>query len=156
MEIHEQIKEKRKELGLTQQEVADKVFVTRQTISKWELGKSRPDLVSLKLLGEQLQTDFLKNDSKEKGKQGMKITWKDILMTAVFGIFFLPVRLLITYLKPKVTQPIVKYALLPFVITAGVLYMRSLNETAFFAVGGMLICLYYPIAGYYFKGTKES
>ena len=50
MDISNQLKAKRKELNLTQQQVADKVFVTRQTISKWELGKSQPDLVSLKLL----------------------------------------------------------------------------------------------------------
>ncbi len=40
MDISNQLKAKRKELNLTQQQVADKVFVTRQTISKWELGKS--------------------------------------------------------------------------------------------------------------------
>ena len=50
MDISNKLKLKRKELNLTQQQVADKVFVTRQTISKWELGKSQPDLISLILL----------------------------------------------------------------------------------------------------------
>ena len=43
MEISDLIKSARIEKGLTQQQLADVVFVTRQTISKWELGKSVPD-----------------------------------------------------------------------------------------------------------------
>ncbi|MGL6299726.1 helix-turn-helix transcriptional regulator [Streptococcus iniae] len=39
MEISTILKEARLKQGLTQQELADKVYVTRQTISKWELGK---------------------------------------------------------------------------------------------------------------------
>ena len=50
MDIATLIKEYRTKTGMTQQELADKVFVTRQTISKWELGKSEPDNVSLELL----------------------------------------------------------------------------------------------------------
>ena len=42
MEISDLIKSARIEKGLTQQQLADVVFVTRQTISKWELGKSVP------------------------------------------------------------------------------------------------------------------
>ena len=34
---------RRKELGLTQQELADKLFVSDKVISKWETGKSVPD-----------------------------------------------------------------------------------------------------------------
>ena len=50
MEFSEIIKEARLKKGMTQQELADRVYVTRQTISKWELGKSVPDEVSLNLL----------------------------------------------------------------------------------------------------------
>ena len=49
MEISEVIKEARIKKGMTQQQLADSVYVTRQTISKWELGKSVPDEVSLSL-----------------------------------------------------------------------------------------------------------
>ncbi|MFR2079299.1 MAG: helix-turn-helix transcriptional regulator [Streptococcus sp.] len=42
---------------MTQQELADKVFVTRQTISKWELGKSEPDNVSLELLFKEMNIE---------------------------------------------------------------------------------------------------
>lgn len=41
MDIAKVIKEARIKKGLTQQELADSVYVTRQTISKWELGVSQ-------------------------------------------------------------------------------------------------------------------
>lgn len=57
MEISEMIKEARIKKGMTQQELANSVYVTRQTISKWELGKSIPDEVSLRLLCQCLEID---------------------------------------------------------------------------------------------------
>ena len=41
------IEEKRKEKGLTQQQVAEALHVTRQAVSKWEQGKSLPDVDTL-------------------------------------------------------------------------------------------------------------
>ena len=38
------LKERRSQLDLTQQEVAKKLYISRQTISNWENGKSYPDL----------------------------------------------------------------------------------------------------------------
>lgn len=57
MEISEVIKEARIKKGMTQQQLADSVYVTRQTISKWELGKSIPDEASLSLLYQCLEID---------------------------------------------------------------------------------------------------
>lgn len=57
MEISEMIKEMRIKKGMTQQQLADSVYVTRQTISKWELGKSVPDEASLSLLYQCLEID---------------------------------------------------------------------------------------------------
>ena len=51
MELSSQIKKYRTELGLSQEELAEKVYVTRQTGSNWETGKSYPDIHSLLLLG---------------------------------------------------------------------------------------------------------
>ncbi len=50
MEVNEQIKKYRTELNLSQEELAEKVFVSRQTISNWETAKSYPDIHSLLLL----------------------------------------------------------------------------------------------------------
>lgn len=50
MELNTQIKKYRAELNLSQEELAEKAYVTRQTISNWENGKSYPDIHSLLLL----------------------------------------------------------------------------------------------------------
>ena len=50
MELNAQIKKYRTELNLSQENLAEKVYVTRQTISNWENGKSYPDIHSLLLL----------------------------------------------------------------------------------------------------------
>ena len=50
MELRIQIKKYRTELHLSQEELAEKVYVTRQTISNWENEKSYPDIHSLLLL----------------------------------------------------------------------------------------------------------
>ena len=50
MEISTQIKKYRNSKNLSQEELAEKVFVTRQTISNWENEKSYPDIHSLLLL----------------------------------------------------------------------------------------------------------
>ena len=50
MELKAQIKKYRMEQNLSQEDLAEKVYVTRQTISNWENGKSYPDIHSLLLL----------------------------------------------------------------------------------------------------------
>ena len=50
MNIGNQIKKYREQLKISQEELADKIFVTRQTISNWENNKNYPDIKSLSLL----------------------------------------------------------------------------------------------------------
>lgn len=50
MELHIQIKKYRTNMNLSQEELAEKVYVTRQTISNWENNKNYPDIHSLLLL----------------------------------------------------------------------------------------------------------
>ena len=50
MDISKQIKKYRLDSKLSQEALAEKVFVTRQTISNWETGKNYPDINSLVLL----------------------------------------------------------------------------------------------------------
>lgn len=52
MELCKQIKKYRNDFGLSQDALAEKVFVSRQTISNWENDKSYPDVNSLLLLSE--------------------------------------------------------------------------------------------------------
>ena len=50
MEIGKQIRKYRMEAKLSQDELADKIYVTRQTISNWENDRNYPDIRSLVLL----------------------------------------------------------------------------------------------------------
>ena len=50
MELGAHIKEHRKEKGLSQDDLAEKIYVSRQTISNWETGRTYPDVQSLLLL----------------------------------------------------------------------------------------------------------
>lgn len=47
MEIGNKIKEARNGAGLTQDQAAEKIMVSRQTISNWENGKTMPDIASV-------------------------------------------------------------------------------------------------------------
>lgn len=55
MELGKQIKKHRQEVQLSQEKLANRVYVSRQTISNWENDKSYPDVNSLVLLSEIFQ-----------------------------------------------------------------------------------------------------
>lgn len=58
MKINEMIKERRKELGLTQEQIADRLGVTAPAVNKWEKGTSYPDITLLPALARLLGTDL--------------------------------------------------------------------------------------------------
>lgn len=63
------LKERRSQLDLTQQEVAKKLYISRQTISNWENGKSYPDLDMLIKISDVYHVSI---DSLLKGDQELK------------------------------------------------------------------------------------
>lgn len=52
MEFHEKLQQLRKREGLTQEELAARIFVSRTAVSKWESGRGYPNLDSLKALAK--------------------------------------------------------------------------------------------------------
>ena len=70
--IGELIVKKRAELSLSQEELAERLCVSRSAIAKWETGKGTPDVVNLKALAALFQMsvdELLGIESKEKGKK---------------------------------------------------------------------------------------
>ena len=61
MSIADRIQTLRKSKGISQEELADKIGVSRQAVSKWESGQSAPDIEKIILLSEffGVTTDFL-------------------------------------------------------------------------------------------------
>ena len=52
MEFNEKLQKLRKEQNLTQEELAEKLFVSRTAISKWESGRGYPSIDSLKVIAK--------------------------------------------------------------------------------------------------------
>lgn len=67
MKFEEKLIKLRKEKMLSQEELAEKLNVTRQTISKWELGQSKPDMDKLKEMSTlfEVPIENLIDDTKE-------------------------------------------------------------------------------------------
>ena len=74
MEIGKQIRKHRQDLKLSQDELAEKIFVTRQTISNWENDKNYPDIKSLLLLSSlfDISLDILVKGDLEEMKEQIK------------------------------------------------------------------------------------
>ncbi len=66
MNISERIQHLRKIQGISQEELADKVGVSRQAVSKWESGQSIPDMDKIILLSDyfEVTTDYLLKGTK--------------------------------------------------------------------------------------------
>ena len=58
MDFGERIRTLREEKGMTQQKLADRLYVTRQTVSRWEGGSRYPDLITAKSLAIVLDTSL--------------------------------------------------------------------------------------------------
>jgi len=52
MEFNEKLRNLRKQKGITQEELAEKLFVSRTAVSKWESGKGYPSIDSLKMISK--------------------------------------------------------------------------------------------------------
>ena len=58
MDLGEKIKEIRKKFGLTQEELAEKLNVSRQAVAKWEMGNGLPDTENLKSISKLFGTSI--------------------------------------------------------------------------------------------------
>jgi len=86
MELGNRIKEFRKKINLSQEELAEKIYTSRQTISNWENNKTYPDINSLKLLSNIFDVSLdnliegdiekMKNKVEENDIKGFKmLSW---------------------------------------------------------------------------------
>ncbi len=96
MQIGNKIMNLRKNNNLSQEELAEKVGVSRQTISKWELNETSPDLKQAKKLSEifnisldELVDNDIKNILIEKTSNTEKLAGIIIKILKVIGILFI-------------------------------------------------------------------
>ena len=71
MTLEEQIKHYRKQAGLSQEKMAEKIGVSRQAITKWENGTGTPDIANLMAIADlfQISVDELLSNAKSEKKQ---------------------------------------------------------------------------------------
>jgi len=102
MELGAQIRKNRNELALTQDELAEKIYVSRQSISNWENDRTYPDLKSLLLLSDvfgvsldKLVKGDLKMMKKEIDSQELARFQRDstILTVLYIALLILPIPL---------------------------------------------------------------
>ena len=101
MELGNRIKELRKAQNINQDELAEKLFVSRQTISNWENDKSYPDIQSVLLLSEIFNVSvdqLLKGDVEKMERIITEQTQADIkkMNTYAIGMLISIVALLIS------------------------------------------------------------
>lgn len=103
MELGGQIRKYRDTLGLSQEELAEKIFVTRQSVSNWENGKTYPDLQSLLRLSELFSLsldELIKGDIETMKEEINKAEiekmnrWGGLLTLLMLAVVILPVPLL--------------------------------------------------------------
>ena len=89
METKDIILELRTKKGMSQDELAEKVFVTRQAVSRWENGETTPNTETLKLLSKLFDVSIsaavcrLKTETSAKRKTAfsMKNTANGVMLT---------------------------------------------------------------------------
>lgn len=119
MKFSNQIKEQRKKLGFTQEEIAKQLYVTRQTVSNWEQGKSYPDLNMLVKISDVYKMSIdsmLKEDTHlqtylDQGKAYNAFSIFRGLFFIMYGIFFL----MLNYID-NVSSPIITFCTFSFLI----------------------------------------
>ena len=106
MEFHEKLQELRKGRGLTQEELAEALFVSRTAISKWESGRGYPSIDSLKEISSYFSVSI---DDLLSGEQLIFIAEKENksnlnsicdLLLGVVDLFSLMLIFLPLYPKP--------------------------------------------------------
>lgn len=150
MTFGEKLKQLRKDNNLTQEDLAEKIYVTRTAVSKWETDKALPAIDSLKLISElfhvgiddlisdgDIETKRLLDEKRAKIMYGVAVGF--LVLATVFALlaYFLKqpyfniggggsVALYIVFgllSKPRYKRILAKKMLLPYVISRAVILL---------------------------------
>ena len=136
MELGQRLKDYRNLHKMSQEELADRVYVSRQTISSWENDKSYPDIHSLVLLSEIFNVsldDLVKGDieiMKEKINQNVIERFKKDNL--IYGVLLISLMILIVPMNK---------------------YMGIVGDVIWLALFG--ICIYYSFKIEKFKKEND-
>jgi transcriptional regulator with XRE-family HTH domain len=150
MELSEKLQELRKQKGLTQEELAGHLFVSRTAVSKWESGRGYPSIDSLKeiakffsvsideLLSSEQALIMAKEENKQKESRFCDLVF-GLLDVSVAMFFFMPL------FGQRVDEVIQGVSLL------------SLNETALFLrIGYYILVIAMVVVGVLILALQNS
>ena len=164
MEIGKKINQLRKLSGITQEQLAEKLNVSRQTISKWESGGTTPDLDSVikvsKIFHVSLDDLLLEGETDVTNKKGEQITLEDLMkinlhnrkmiLLLTSGLIFIMVSILnFAYVMAlQSTTLSTQYILYRYIVmgkyeNAPVNYLKLLFPSIIAGVIGLALCFYY-------------
>ena len=143
MEFHEKLQELRKDRGMTQEELAEALYVSRTAISKWESGRGYPSIDSLKEIShyfsvsidDLLSTDKLLSIAEKENKANLRSLCDllfGLLDVCSFILIILPLYPnevngfvesvnLFAYTQIATTNRLLYWVMFSFLIVAGVI-----------------------------------
>lgn len=166
MQIGNKINRLRKLSGMTQEQLAEKLDVSRQTISKWESGGSSPDIDSVvkvsKIFQVSLDDLLLEGESSVTIKNDERITLEDLVkinlnnrrmtLLIISGLIFIMVSILnFAYVMAlQSTTLSTQYMLYRYIVmgqyeNAPIDYMRLMIPSIISGVIGLALCLCYAL-----------
>lgn len=104
MKFNEKLIKLRKEMGLSQEELGNKLNVARQTVSKWELGETTPEMDKLIKMSEifNITLDELikdkNNDENINNTNSQKLAGLVIKILKGLGIFLIVIAIAVVFL----------------------------------------------------------
>lgn len=165
MKLGKQIHQLRKLAGMTQEQMAEKLNVSRQTISKWESETTLPDLDSMVHICRMFQIsldDLLLKEEEPMTERNEKITLEDLMeinhhnrrmtLLLVSGLIFLMVSALgiIFVAVIRSTTLSIEYMLYRYIAVgeytyAPVNYVGLMVPSIGAGILGVFLCLWYVI-----------
>ncbi len=118
--FQDKLKELRRKKGLSQQELADKIYVSRSAICKWEMGNGVPSEINIEALCTFFEVDEEWLFDREDLKEGIKITKRNhnvnianIILIVLTFIFLITVLITLSTLSTSSTSNILINIIVP-------------------------------------------
>lgn len=110
VEFGEQLRRVREEKGMTQQSLAEQLYVTRQAVSRWECGDRYPDLLTTKKISQILEVsldDLLSGKEMEKVVERNPVIEKKSVNNIMIALYaFVVISLFITIVDIIIRFPL--------------------------------------------------
>lgn len=123
MKFSEKLKKLRAENNMTQDDLADKIFVTRTAISKWETDNGYPSIESLKLLAKLFGTTVDELISEEDIQQKANLEERNSKINHIIALIGLAVAVAFSVGMIFIKNDIVKNVFVAFGIAGAAVYL---------------------------------